>query len=319
MSAELLAETMRVVAAPVPHTEWGWMLGAEFFCNAVGTGAFAVSAVAVLRHGVARSQVRQRTGALIAALLICAAPLLLLLHLGQPLRFWHLYVLVNPRSAISWGTFLLSLFAGWVVAHLAVVLLRQPRAARLSSLLGLPLALCTQGYTAFIVWLGQGRPLWDNVLIVPLFLLTALAAGIAAVVLVSRGWLAWAEGRAPGRGPAAQSAVRDEELAALDRLAAPLGWTLLAVLLLLLGLLGSLGFAGHRGLAALGALLSWAHVWAVLGVLLGLGTLLPVLLLFWQKLRRQRGSLVVACGCALIGALALRLTVLVSGQALPLF
>ncbi|MBM4321283.1 MAG: hypothetical protein FJ125_15385, partial [Deltaproteobacteria bacterium] len=277
--------------------------------------------VQVLRRGLDGPQVGPRAGALLALALILVAPLLLVLHLGQPLRFWHLYVLPNLGSPLSLGTFFLSFFVPLAALHLAALLLRRAGAARLTALLGLPLALLVQGYTPFILLCGRGRPLWDSVLIPPLFLVSALAAGIASVVLAGRCWLALvafapvaAAPATPGKDVARR---RAEEQADLHRLGTPLCWALATLLLLLLGLLGSLALGGAPSRLALGALLGGGHVWALAGLLLP-GTVLPLLLLRGRSWRSRPGSLLLAGAGALLGALALRLIVLVSGQALPL-
>src|SRR3974377_1515978 len=39
-----------------------------------------------------------------------AGPVLLLLDIGQPLRFWHLFVYFNPLSPMTWGTIFLTIY-----------------------------------------------------------------------------------------------------------------------------------------------------------------------------------------------------------------
>ncbi len=300
--------TAEIVHGAKPYVEWGWVLGAEFFLNAIAAGALCVSAMLTLRSE------RQRPLALLAsavglAVIGCAATTLLL-DVGLPLRVWHLWVMPNWSSPLSWGTMFLSGFLAVAAAH-TVLLWRWPAAARWSALLALPLALATQGYTAFVLGLAPGRPLWNQPWLAPLFLLSALCAGGSAVLALAP--LA----RPLGRWLRLPVGDRADAEAAVGELRRLLGLALWVCLLAIVGWLAALLLGtppAQRGLLAV-----WQHPLGRVGLLAMVagGTLMPLLLLALVR-RPSRWLHVALALCVLTGALSMRLVVVVGGQLVPI-
>jgi formate-dependent nitrite reductase membrane component NrfD len=122
------------------HHEWGWMIVVYLFVGGLGAGCLALSGAA---HLAGRDRYRgiARAGALLAPLLVGAGSGLLVFDLGRPLRFWRLFVTVNPVSPMSVGSWLLILFSivatVYAVFHLPPEWLRAAarRAGRLGSTL----------------------------------------------------------------------------------------------------------------------------------------------------------------------------------------
>ena len=290
------------------YVEWGWLLGAEFFLNAIAAGALGVSAMLVLRAP------RRRGLALLAAALAVTvmggASSLLLLDVGQPLRVWHLWVMPNWHSPLSWGTALLSGFLLLSTAHLGLVSLGRP-AARWTAAVALPLAAATHGYTAFVLTMAPGRPLWNQPLLAPLFLLSSLCAGASVVLALAPAvpLLGRRLGLAPDEVVVDAGATRE-----LRRL---LTFGLVALLAVGLAWLGGLALGPAPARRALHV--AWSFLPGKLGLLAMLlcGAVLPLVLL--PALRRHRGWAVVALTlCVLLGALATRLVVVVGGQLVPM-
>ena len=92
------------------HHEWGWMVVVYLFLGGLGAGSMVLSGVA---HLVRRQRYEgvARAGALLAPILVGAGSGLLVFDLGQPLRFWRLFVTLNPVSPMSIGSWLLMLFS----------------------------------------------------------------------------------------------------------------------------------------------------------------------------------------------------------------
>ena len=103
------------------HHEWGWMIVVYLFLGGLGAGSMVLSGMGHLgRRG--RYQGIARAGALLAPVLVGAGSGLLIFDLGSPLRFWRLFVTINPVSPMSIGSWLLILFTGlsslYAILHL---------------------------------------------------------------------------------------------------------------------------------------------------------------------------------------------------------
>ena len=73
------------------HHEWGWMIVVYLFLGGLGAGCMVLSGAAHLgRRG--RYQGIARAGAILAPILVGMGSGLLIFDLGNPLRFWRLFV-----------------------------------------------------------------------------------------------------------------------------------------------------------------------------------------------------------------------------------
>jgi phenylacetyl-CoA:acceptor oxidoreductase subunit 1 len=155
-----------------PH--WNWKAAGNFLCGGVGTGLFAVAAVAAL-DGQSFA-----TPALIALALVAFGLFLLIFKIGRPLR--SIYVLRQPQrswmSREAWvaGIFLpLALLAVWFENRALVVV---------AAAFGL-LFLYSQ---SMILKEAKGIPAWRIPQIVPLIIVTGLSEG-AGLFLILPPWL----------------------------------------------------------------------------------------------------------------------------------
>ncbi|MBD3868208.1 MAG: polysulfide reductase NrfD [Acidobacteria bacterium] len=88
------------------HHEWGWMIVVYLFLGGLGAGCMVLSGAAHLgRRG--RYQGIARAGAILAPILVGVGSGLLIFDLGNPLRFWRLFVTFQPTSPMFIGSWLL--------------------------------------------------------------------------------------------------------------------------------------------------------------------------------------------------------------------
>ncbi len=111
------------------------------------------------------------------------APILLLLDIGQPLRFWHLFVYFDPRSPMAWGTLLLTVYPLLASIYLYHLFREEMEKARFWGLIGLPIALGSHAFVGFVLSFAQARVLWSSSLTPVFFLLSAGLSGFALVVI----------------------------------------------------------------------------------------------------------------------------------------
>jgi formate-dependent nitrite reductase membrane component NrfD len=158
--------------------EWGLLVSAYLFLGGMSAGLFCLSAAATL---AGRWPDIARLGALLAPWPVMAGTLLLVFDLGKWYRFYKLLLHFRSGSLMSIGTWLLSLFIVVALAYLAL-----PRWRRKLAMVGLPLAIGVAVYTGLLLGVLQARPFWNTNLIAQLFLVSALSAGSAVLMLALR-------------------------------------------------------------------------------------------------------------------------------------
>jgi len=121
--------------------------------------------------------------ALAVMILWVAAPILLLLDIGQPLRFWHLFVYFDPRSPMAWGTLILTAYPFLASVYLYYLFHDELEKAKIWGVIGLPIALGSHAFVGFVLSFAQARILWSSSLTPLFFLLTAALSGLALVVI----------------------------------------------------------------------------------------------------------------------------------------
>jgi Ni/Fe-hydrogenase subunit HybB-like protein len=120
---------------------------------------------------------------LVVLFLWVVAPLLLLLDIGQPLRFWHLFAYFDPRSPMAWGTLILTAYPFLASIYLFHLFRENLGKARFWGFIGLPFALGSHSFVGFVLSFAQARVLWSSSLTPIFFLLTAGLSGFALVVI----------------------------------------------------------------------------------------------------------------------------------------
>lgn len=297
-----------IVTGNVGNPHWTLWIMLYFFFGGIAGGAFLIAAISQLFSDAGNRPV-VRAGYLIAFPLVLLCGLFLILDLDRPERFWHMLVNVTMAtpsfkywSPMSYGSWIIG--AMGTVSFLAFVMELARRRSSDGSLGGLqdgPLgkAVAAIGAIAsifFVSYTGAllnatNQRIWgDNTLLGPLFAVSGISTGIAAIVLfVAR--------------PRATSAVAVERLERADLLA------IVVELILIVALVGWLASAGVAGSLLTGLLA--VGLW--LGVVL-VGLLAPLGLYLRP---RMLGALtpIVASVFALFGGLALRVVILMAAHA----
>lgn len=178
---------------------WRWYIPAYFWVGGIAGGAAVVGAAAHFLGGEKHHDTVRHARWLSLAM-AGIAPIPLILDLGRPERFHHMFRVFKISSPLSVGTWILSAFgatSGVLAARQAAednfILRRKSRLGRLATLLPAGplhavhavLGICLGGYTGTLLAVSA-VPLWAaaGVLLGPLFLATALASGAAALTLI---------------------------------------------------------------------------------------------------------------------------------------
>ena len=285
---------MNGVQGDVVLLPFGWPVVIYMTLAGISAGA-ALTSCWLLRSAAARWQGLAKRGFLLAAAGIFIGSLFLIADLEAPGSFWMILAYFNPASWIAWGTRVITLF-GLLTAFAWVLLRREPlendlpSGLKVCTLLIALLALGIGLYPAWVLMQSVARPLWGSPLIAPLFLVSALHTGLAAVLLSEL---------VAGSGQAEEASGGHS----LERF-------LIFAQALLLGLY-VLTLSGGYEAATERLLRGDLAPWLWIGVVL-LGWFVPLATTLGSRPGSSR--LLVRTVCVLIGGLALRTWIVFGGQ-----
>ncbi len=325
---------------PALHV-WSWEIPVYLFAGGVVAGMMILGGVAMLR--VARGE-DPRTffslhTPLLAFLLINLGMGALFLDLAHKLYVWRVYLTLQPSSPMSWGSWVLIVVYAVLLASALIRLpeawpwlgRRVPALQRISdSLVGSGGAMRALGWANVVLGVALGiytgillntmvaRPLWNTAILGPLFLISGLSAGAAAMHVASAflplqpapsGPLDGALSALVQRlGPEAPARRTVDALIRADI-------AFLAIELVLLGLLIvnlQTSSASHAAAAAL--IVSGPYAWAFWAVVVALGIIAPMAMQ-GAELGHVVPHTVVPAVLVLVGGFVLRWVVVSAGQA----
>ena len=186
---------------PTLHV-WGWEIPVYLFLGGLVAGMMIISGYFLLsgRHRNTRCACFVLPG--LSLVLLSIGMFALFLDLEYKAHFWRLYTTIEPKSPMSWGSWILLLVYPALVANF---LLRVPPIVGSGKLRALSDRLIT--HRMFVKWTGAlnmllgallgvytgillsalgARPLWNSALLGPLFLASGLSAAAAFVHLIAR-------------------------------------------------------------------------------------------------------------------------------------
>jgi formate-dependent nitrite reductase membrane component NrfD len=284
---------------------WGGIIAWYLVLAGLGGGAYVFAALLGWRFPALRKM--RRCALVIVPAAVIIGLLLLILDaeggLKNPLRFALL--LTNFGSVMTWGVVFLSGFV--LIALIALLLdLRGCPLPRWLDVLGVAFALSVALYTGALLGVAKTFPLWNTALLPVLFLVSALSAGGAAVLL-------------------AGALLAPEELAQIKSLKKAHYVLPIIELVLLASLLFITFYNSTAGAASVLGLVCGRYAFVFWVGLVGLGLVLHVLvetkLLFFSSEAAEEGVAARYIGVTtgvfvLVGGFLLRLLIVVA--ALPL-
>jgi len=178
-SANNVAAAM--LAYDVPHTApWGWPVSLYVWTKAIAAGSYLVAALLVLLGRLDISSVLWRwMTPLVSAVFLAITLGVLIADLEHPARFYMILIRPQWRSWLVRGGIILMLFAILLGVHLF-----WP--SGLLALIGIPVAIGTGTYTAFLFAQAKARDLWQSPLLPPQHLVQCIVAGAASLLLAGR-------------------------------------------------------------------------------------------------------------------------------------
>lgn len=293
--------------------DWTWYILFYFFFAGISGGSYAIAALFRLRGDPGDEHVA-RVGHYVSFAALLPCPVMLILDLGSPLRFWHMmwnttpdqagfnFKWWSPMSVGVWALLVFGVFA--TVSFLASLVhdgrLRLPLVRLLDGALGTVFVivgaifgLFIAGYTGVLLSVSN-QPVWsDTWALGGLFLASGLSGSAALLLFLLR----YRSGAAAGAGP----------LTISERLYALLELALIVIFALTLIPAGAFGLAFG---------FPWILLWlvALAGLVPGVGGLVTSRLAVTPDGMAVHMQTVVTAALVLLGVLALRAAVVFSVQ-----
>ena len=283
----------------------GIPIATYFYLTGLSAGSFIISTLAY-GFGMLKFKPLGKIGVVMATCLLFIAPMILLIDLEQPFRFWHLIIYLRITSPITWGTFLLSLYPMNCMVYGYFMFKGDLKRTKIFGLIGIPLALLVHGYTGFILALGKARVLWNTAIMPPIFLVSAMVSGLAMMILVViiKDFIIQ-RGKEPNR----------DLIYALGKfLVASIVLDLILIGIDLSVLLTSTTEAYRAALMLLSGQFSFLFI----GVELLLGAIVPLFLFLSPFTRRWVPAYALASVLVMVGIFAMRCIMVIGGLSIPL-
>ncbi len=282
---------------------WGLWVGFDILCGVgLAAGGFAITTL-VYVFNVKRFKPIVRPTVLTAFLGYVLVVVALLFDLGRPWNLWHPLVMWNPRSVmfeVSWCvtlylTVLFLEFSGMVFERLSWTraLVIQQAATVPLVIAGAVLSTLHQSSLGsfYLIVPGKLHALWYTPLLPVHFFLSAIAVGLAMIIVESR-----LSARAFGRS-----------------LEMPLLMDVGRALAVALGAYGTVRLLDLARRGSLGAAVAGTREAAFFQLEFALGVVVPLLLLVWPQVRRNARRLYGAALLTVVGFVVNRLNISITG------
>ena len=290
---------------------WEYQIWLEMWLGGMAGGAF-LSAFLFERFSGGDNKQLLRPAAFLSVPLVAIAPVLSLLDLGEPMRFWHMLVVVQPLSPMWIGAFLLVPFAG-ICFLMAILWIIESRMAEekgkglraVISILGWINLLVSAVLISYsgVLLSATNVPLWAGTDLLPsIFVVSAVATGIAIMIfssLLYRG--AW---QINGN--------------TLSKLAGALPIVIIIQLVLVGGFIALAGSSSTEGAGEAIKTLTTGSLaipfWITLAAfLVSIGLVVAARGKDIEK-KAVRSSIILSAVCVILGSLLLRAVIVIGGQ-----
>ncbi len=284
---------------------WGLPHVFAIFLIVAASGALNVASISSV-FGKSDYKPLARLSAILAIALLVGGLAILLLDLGRPDRLIVAMTTYNFKSIFAWNIILYTGFVVIVAAYLWLMMERRMhRYNRPAGIVALIWRLVLTTGTGSIFGFLVARESYDSALLAPMFIVMSFAFGLAIFILILI-----ASFKLDNR-------VLDDSH--LQRLRKLLGIFTLSIFYFVL-LFHLTKFYGSQYHDIEYFLLVDGGIYTTLFwlVQIGIGTLIPLLLVYLPALKQSRVALTLACCLVIVGAFAQLYVIIIGGQAYPL-
>ncbi|MEN8183925.1 MAG: NrfD/PsrC family molybdoenzyme membrane anchor subunit, partial [Myxococcota bacterium] len=198
---EITSTRANEMVDPALHI-WGWEIPIYLFLGGLVAGMMIISGYFLLsgRHRNTRCACFVLPG--LSLVLLSVGMFALFLDLEYKIHFWRLYTTIEPKSPMSWGSWILllvypallanfllripSLIGSGNLRHLSERLIRHEMFVKWTGAMNMLLGALLGVYTGILLSTLGARPLWNSAMLGPLFLTSGLSAAAAFVHMIAR-------------------------------------------------------------------------------------------------------------------------------------
>ncbi len=302
---------------------WGLWITVDLSAIALGAGAFTLSA-AVYVFGWKRYEAIARAAVVVGLLGYTSAMIALFVDIGRPDRFYHPLLYWNVHSVLWEVTMCVMLYSLVLVMEVSAIViestrLRQNRFLHLTArvlhrtmplfaLLGMGLSLLHQSSLGATYGVLMARPVWYSPSAPVLFILSAVASGLAATIALTAITGSFMN----------KFLLPSDVLRGLTRFA---GIMALAYLYLKVWSWAATQYYSHspaiaRDIELLAENTPYGFTFWWFEILLG--TLIPAIIFLWPRTRGNRLALITAGALSVLGLITYRWNTTLSGLVVPL-
>jgi Ni/Fe-hydrogenase subunit HybB-like protein len=283
---------------------WGLWIGFDVLCGVgLAAGGFTLAAVVYIFH-LERFHAIVRPAILTAFLGYSLVAVALLYDLGRPYRIWHPLVMWNPHSVMFEVAWCVTLYLTVLALEFSPIVLERfhmVKPLKIVKAITIPLVIAgvllstlhqSSLGSLYLIVPSKLHPFWYSPWLPVLFYISAIGVGLAMVIFESN--------------LSARAFGREIEMPLLSQLAKALLWVL--------AVFGVLRFGDLASRGAL-ALLREPTTETLLFILeMVLGTVMPVALLAFARVRENREGLFATAVLVITGFLLNRLNVSITGM-----
>lgn len=282
---------------------WGIWVSFDVLCGVMlAAGGFTLTA-AVHLFNIKRLEPIVRPTVLTAFMGYVLVSIALMFDLGKPYNIWHPLIMRNPHSVMFEVAYCVMLYTTVLALEFSPIVFerfKMEKPLRIIRGVSIPIVICgvllstlhqSSLGTVFLIMPNKLHPFWYSPLLPFFFFISAIAVGLAMTIFES--------------SMSAKYFHKQLELPILRELG--------RVLMVVLGVYAVLKFEDFLHRDMLKQLLVYSYERNLLLLELGLGLVIPLILLAQKKVRNSANGLYFSAVCVLFGFVANRLNVSITG------
>ncbi len=307
-------------------TSWGLYVITFIFFIGLSAGGLIIASSAHV-FGAENFKPISRLAAFLAAVCVAVAAVTIVADLGRPDRVLNLFLHPQLYSPFLWDLsvitayLVISLIDVWFMCRVDLVrkhsilafgskdlsdksVARDKNVVKIVSFVALPTAIMLHSVTAWIFGLQMARPWWNTAILAPVFLASAMASGLALVILTAL--------------IARRRGVLDVDLSVLSDIAKLLAVVVLVDFFLKSAEIITMYWPNANAELARLSLVTSGPFSPLLLIEWTIGGLVPFALFAYPRTRRSAAWLGVASFLLIVGVFAYRVELILPGFAVPL-
>ena len=183
---------------------WHWPISVYLFLGGLAAGLLFFAALITILGKDKEYPAAVKFASIVSPIALTLGLLALFYDLTHKLYFWRLYTTIRIESPMSWGAWALLVITPlsflWVISYYSELFpkfklnykfldtfetyLQKNRKNMAYALL--PLSIILGIYTGILLSAFNARPLWNNPILGPLFLISGLSTGAATIILLAK-------------------------------------------------------------------------------------------------------------------------------------